>query len=226
MTVALAAVGGAVWLVFFSAVLAVADVTVEGVDLLEPAQVRAAASVPAGEPLAQVDLDAVADRVRTLPAVAAVDVSRSWPDGVRILVREREAVAAVQPDTAGGSIRGIDENGVVFRRFAGPPRHLPMVDTAPGTRREALTEAAEVVASLPAGLARRLEQVEVETIDAISLTMRGGKTVFWGSAEASASKAAVLEVLLAQSRPGGDPAPAPEPTVYDVSVPGRPTTRS
>lgn len=206
-------VAGSVWLVFFSSVLAVSDVTVEGNDLLTTGEVRTAAAVPTGAPLATVDLGAVAARVETLAPVKEADVFRSWPDGVRILVVERAAVAVVERD---GDLRGLDEDGVLFRSYERPPRGLPVVRMRAATRTDALAEAAEVVGSLPDELARRVDFVEVRTVDTISLKMDGGRTIFWGSADASDAKAEVVDVLLEA---------APKASTYDVSVPGQPTTR-
>ncbi|HET6627287.1 MAG TPA: FtsQ-type POTRA domain-containing protein [Nocardioidaceae bacterium] len=204
---------GAVWLLFFSTVLAVADVTVEGNQVLDPRAVRRVAEVPTGEPLATVDLAAIAARVEGLAPVKSVDVSRAWPDKVRIAVRERVPVAVVERD---GVVRGLDRDGVVFRRYPTAPKDLPVVRTRAGTRSDALAEAATVVDVLPAGLAAKVDFVEVQTIDTITLRMRNGRTIFWGSADDSASKAKVIEVLLDA---------APKAQTYDVSVPGQPTTR-
>lgn len=212
LLLALAAVVGSVWLLFFSSVLAVADVTVENNQVLDPREVRRVAQVPMGEPLATVDLDAVAARVEALAPVRSVDVSRAWPDKVRIALRERVAVAVVE---RGGAMQGLDADGVVFRRYPSPPRDLPVVHIGARTRSDALAEAATVVGVLPAKLAARVDFVEVETIDTISLEMRNGRTVFWGSADDSENKAKVVEVLLHA---------APRAGTYDVSVPGQPTT--
>lgn len=207
----LAAVAGVVWLVFYSSVLAVKGVRVEGLDVLEPAQVRRVAAVPIGEPLAAVGLEAVEARVESLAAVESVDVARSWPDRVVISVVEREAVAVVERD---GRIRGVDADGVLFRGYASRPAGLPVVRISAGTRTEALAEAARVIDALPGDLAADVAHLSVRTVDSISLELRNGRTVFWGSAEDSASKAEVLAVLLRQKA-----------SVYDVSVPGQPTIK-
>ena len=68
-------VAGSVWLVFFSSVLAVSGVQVEGAHVVPPSVVRRVAAVPTGSPLATVDLGSVTDRVEGLPAVKRVDVS-------------------------------------------------------------------------------------------------------------------------------------------------------
>jgi cell division protein FtsQ len=199
------------WVLLFSSMLAVEGVEIEGLDVLEAGEVRRAAAVPVGEPLARVPLDAIEARVRSLAPVAAVDVSRSWPDRVRIAVVEREAVAVVQRD---GTLRGVDEDGVLFRGYRSQPAGLPVVRVAGETRGDALAEAAAVIAELPERLVTRVDHLAVESIDSISLRLRNGKTVFWGSAADSTTKAEVLGVLLRQ-----------EASVYDVSVPGQPTIR-
>ncbi|HET6698146.1 MAG TPA: FtsQ-type POTRA domain-containing protein [Nocardioidaceae bacterium] len=209
----LAVVAGAVWLVFFSTVLAVSGVKLEGNQVLDPRAVRRAADVPAGEPLATVDLDAIAARVEGLAAVKSVDVSRAWPDRVRIAVRERTPVAVVVRD---GVVSGLDEDGVIFRQYPSAPRDLPVVRMSARTRSDALAEAATVVGVLPADLADKVDFVEVETIDTISLRLHGGRTIFWGSADDSETKAKVAAVLLDAAR---------KADTYDVSVPGQPTTR-
>lgn len=210
--VLLTLVGTAVWLVLFSAVLSVSKVTVEGNRLLGPDRVLAVADVPQGQPLALVDLEAIARRVAVLAEVEDVDVTRAWPDGVRIDLTERTAIAVVE---LGGTLRGLDAEGVVFREYRTAPRGLPRVRPTTSTGSDALAEAAGVVAVLPPELAVRVDHVEVQTIDQITLVLRDGREVLWGSAEQSELKARVLPELLAAQQAG----------VYDVSVPESPLTR-
>lgn len=207
-----ALVAGGVWLVWFSSVLAVKDVTVHGTSLLAEREVRRAAAVPAGDPLAQVDLQAATTRVEALAAVKDADVSREWPDTVRIAVVERVSVAVVD---LGGRVRGMDADGVVFQEFEKAPEDLPRVEIGSAADSEALREGARVVAALPEDLAARVEHVEIDTVDQIGLALRDGRQVVWGSAEESDLKAEVLAALLEQ-----------EAQVYDVSVPGSPVTRA
>lgn len=200
---------GGVWLVFFSSVLAVAGVDVRGADQLPAEAVVAAADVPDGDPLARVDLDAVRARVEALAMVRSAEVTRQWPDRVLIEIEERAAIAVVD---LGGRVRGMDEEGVIFRDYARPPAGLPHVRTASDTRGDALREAAQVITALPDDLVAKVDYVSVATVDQIELTLRDGRRVTWGSAEDSEQKAEVLEPLL------GVPGSA-----YDVSVPGNAT---
>ena len=209
--VLLAGVAATVWLVLFSTVLAVRAVTVTGTDVLTEQEVKQAADVPVGEQLARLDIGAMRARVKALAPVETVDVSRRWPDRVEIRIVEREVVAVAD---LGGRWRGMDADGVVFRDYARPPDGIPRVSVLPTADRDALREAAEVVSSLPADLADRVDHVEVETVDKIALVLRDERRVEWGSAEESAEKASVLAALLE----------AREARVYDVSVPGQPVT--
>ncbi len=209
---AVALVVGGTWLVFFSAVLAVEQVTVTGTSYLSAAQVESAAGVTLGRPLARVDLGTVEARVEALPAVEDATVSRAWPDGVRVDVVERRAVAVVTVD---GTVTGMDADGVLFRDYPRAPNDLPDVRTAGATDRQVRREAASVIAALPPAVARQVDHLQVSSIDQITLALRDGRTVLWGSADESSTKAKVLQVLLER-----------DAQVYDVSVPAQPTIRS
>jgi cell division protein FtsQ len=208
-----ALVGTSIWLVFFSATLQVKRVEVVGNELLSDGRIRERAAVPLGEQLALVDLGRADARVGSLAEVKSVDVTRTWPDGVRISVVERTAVAVVE---LAGRLRGLDADGVVFREYKAVPQGMPRVRPGSSAGTDALKEAATVVAALPEDLASRVDHVEVETVDQITLVMRDQREVLWGSAEESELKAEVVDKLLAAQR-------AP---FYDVSVPGNPTFRA
>ena len=125
LTVALGV--GVVWLVFFSTVLAVKGVEIEGTSLLTTDEVRSVAAVPSDEPLARVDLAAIEGRLRALAPVRSVDATREWPDRILISIDERVEVAVVE---VGSGFKGIDQEGVLFRDFPKRPRDLPLI-TAP-----------------------------------------------------------------------------------------------
>ncbi|MDP2775605.1 MAG: FtsQ-type POTRA domain-containing protein [Nocardioides sp.] len=203
-------VGGGTYTVYFSDALAAEGVEVTGERTLTDDQVREVAQVPVGDPLARVDVEAVRRRVESMPVVKSAEVSRQWPHDVLIEVEERTAVAVVE---IAGSLRGLDAEGIVFGTYRKAPDELPRVRTTATTSGDALREAALVVAALPSDLAARINHVEVFTVDQIALELRDGRKVRWGSSAQSEEKAKVLEALLLQ-----------EAQVYDVSVPGNPTT--
>jgi cell division protein FtsQ len=208
LLVALTATG--IWLVFFSSVLTVKHVDVRGESQLTTQRVLDAADVPIGGHLVDLDLDAIRTRVAGLAVVKRVDVSRDWPDGVLIKITERHEVAVVD---IGGTYQAMDSDGVLFKSYPRPPAGLPRVVAGAHIGSDALAEAARVLDSLPAGLAARVDHVGVRGIDQVTLSMRSGATVIWGSDAQSRLKAEVLQHLLAR--------PA---STYDVSVPGQPVT--
>lgn len=202
---------GAIWAVYYSSLLAVSSVEVQGVDLLTPAQVRAAAQVPEGGPLVTVDLAAIDARVTALAPVRSATVTRLWPDQVLIEIKERQVIATVE---LGGEIRGMDASGILFRSYQRAPRQYPRIRSDQNADSDTLREAGRVLVALPESVSRKVNYVSVESIDRISLVLRDGRVVVWGSSEASADKARVLDKLLAKRA-----------RTYDVSVPGLPTYR-
>lgn len=205
--------GGSLYAVYFSDALSVREVEVVGARTISAADVESAASVPTGGPLATLDLDAIEFRVRSLKEVRSVEVTRQWPDGVLITIQEREPVAVVR---LGAELRGVDVEGVPFRTYRRAPSGLPRIETPAGTSatdEEALREAVTVISALPREVSVLVDYLLLTSVDEIDLVLRDERVVRWGSAEGSDEKADVLIALLAQ--PG---------QVYDVSVPGQPTT--
>jgi cell division protein FtsQ len=199
-----------VYAVYFSSLLAVEGAEVRGLESLTVADITRAAEVPVGEPLATVDLAAVERKVSSLSEVRSVEVSRQWPHDLLIEVEERVPVAVVR---LGDQLRNLDSDGVIFGDRKRQPGNLPMVETATDTDSEALREAAAVAGALEPAFLATVDHLEVETIDQITLVLRDGRIVEWGSAELSVEKADVLSALLSRKA-----------EVYDVSVPGAPTT--
>jgi cell division protein FtsQ len=202
--------GTGAYAVWFSSWLDVEQIEVSGAQNIDADDIRARADIDDGTPLASVDLGRAEARIRSLAVVKDADVSRQWPDTVRIDIEERVAIAVVE---IGGRLRGMDADGVVFRDYNRAPPGLPRVQTEVGTTSDALKEAALVISALPESLTLVVDYLQVTTVDEIELFLKDGRQVVWGSSEDSATKARVLEDLLQT--------PA---KVYDVSVPTQPTT--
>lgn len=215
LALVLVVVGTGGYGIWYSSWLDVEQIDVNGAQSIDAADVRARADIDSGTPLAQVDLARAEARVRSLEVVKEVDVSRQWPDTILIDIRERVAIAVVE---IGDRLRGMDEEGVVFRDYNRAPPGLPRVQTDIGATaaglKAALKEAAQVISALPESLTLIVDFLQVQTVDEISLFLKDGREVVWGSADDSATKADVLEDLLQT-----------DADVYDVSVPTQPTTR-
>jgi cell division protein FtsQ len=208
---ALAAVAASAWVVFFSSVLATDRVQVGGTKIVSEDEVRRAAAVDIGTPLARVDLDGVRERVEQLSAVESVDVHRGWPHTVEITVTERTPLATVPRH---GQWYAMDREGVLFRPTPLRDETLPIVALAAASDDAARREVASVVAALPDELLAETRRVKARSMDSITLSLVDGRQVRWGSADESDRKVRVLAILLEQKA-----------SVYDVSVPEQPSTR-
>lgn len=198
------------WSVGFSSLFAARHVAVSGARTLTAEEVRAAAAVPLGVPLARQDVDAIATRVAGLQLVRSVQVSRSWPRTVSVHVQERTALLAVrQPD---GFVL-IDDQGQAYLTVADVPREVVLAQVDPGNA-GLLRNVGVVAAALPPSVRHAMTSISAYTADGIELKLTGGKAVVWGSADQSALKAQVLVALL--SRPAKS---------YDVSAPHSPALR-
>jgi cell division protein FtsQ len=183
--------------VYATPLLGVRDVEVRGNAIVSADQVRSAAAVPDGAPLASLDLKAVGRRVSTLVPVRTVKVGRSWPSTVVITVVERTPVAAV-PAT-GNTYRLIDASGVVFRSVPSRPAGLAvLVLTSPGPDDEGTRAGLSVLAALNGPLRSALARLVVAAPTRISLELTDGRTVIWGDATDNADKAIAAAALLGQ----------------------------
>jgi len=199
-------VAGACWLVWFSSVLAVKDVRVVGVEGVRAETVLTTAAVPREVPLALVDTEAARQAVQGLDWVESVDVRRGWPTEIVVAVTERVPIAVL----VGGSERAaVDATGRTFTPEGAWAKGLPNV-RAQGVGLEA---AMSVLATLPDDLLRRVVSLAATTRDDVSLTLRSGDVVRWGSAEQPEFKAQVLRAIMKRKA-----------DVYDVSAPELPTT--
>ncbi|MFF7329232.1 cell division protein FtsQ/DivIB [Streptomyces sp. NPDC090306] len=219
---------GAVWLLYGSQWLRVERVSVSGTRVLTPAQVRAAADVPAGRPLASVDTGAIESRLRrALPRIDSVEATRSWPHGISLKVTERSPVLIVQNPENKGKYTEVDDEGVRFASISHAPKGVPLLDlslsstgpAAASLRRfdenRLVREAVHVAGAIPAAVARDTRTVKVRSYDDISLELTRGRTVEWGSAEKGAEKARALTALMKAASGAGH---------FDVSVPTAPSS--
>jgi cell division protein FtsQ len=208
----LLALGGLVWLVGFTSVLGVRTVDVTGASIAGTEQVRAVAAVVDGTPLARVDTDAVAERVRSLPSVASVDVGRSWPSTLTIAVTERVPVAVV---AAGGAFLVVDATGVVFDQVAERPAGVvDLVVASPGPDDPATRAALRVLAALTPELRAQTVAVAAGSPYGIELRLTGERQVVWGADDQNERKALVATSLLTV-----------DARIIDVSAPDVATTR-
>jgi cell division protein FtsQ len=195
---AVGVVGAAAWTLFGSPLLVVRSVTVSGTHLVPRSEVLAVSGVQLGTPLIRVNTAQAAARIVQIRQVRSARVTRSWPDRLTIVVRERTPELGVT--AAGGGYDLVDADGVVVRWAARDPAGLPLYATsapADALRGDAdLSAAAAVLGELPAAVRHAVRSVSAPEPDQVTLHLAGGTTVLWGDPGRAAVKARELTVLM------------------------------
>ena len=189
---------GAWFLVYRSPAFDVDRVNVRGNDRAPTDQLRRAAAVPRGAPLASVDLPAVRRRVEAQPWVAQASVDRRWPGTIQVRVIERTPVAVVG---AGRAAMLVDRTGRVLGP-ASAKAALPAVagptDKA-GTRLPPSSQRLTgVLGDLPPELRRQVVEARSNPTG-LTFTLTDGVKVRWGDRAATGDKARSLLLLLAKA---------------------------
>jgi cell division protein FtsQ len=198
-------------LLYFTPIMSVRNLVVDGLQALPRDEVVAAVAVRNGTPLLQVDTDKVANRVATIRRVASVRVQREYPSSLRVTVVERVPVAV--KDLPDGT-HLFDRDGVDFA-IAPPPPGVAYLDVDnPGPSDPPTRAALEVLTALRPEVAGQVGRVAAPSVASITLTLSDGRVVIWGTTDRTDEKAEKLAALL--TRPGH---------TYDVSSPDLPTVK-
>ena len=216
----LAGAGALGWLLLISPVLALdpGEVEVTGAGTVVAVdQVLAVVGERAGTPLPRLDTVGLRDRVLEVPGVREARVVRQWPHGIAVQLVSREPVAAVPEDAPATGLVLLDEQGVQVGRAEVAPDGLPVVDVPVGDERT-LSTVLEVLEQLPPDLLAQVGSVSAQSQDTVTMQLRDGPQIDWGSAEETPLKIAVLAALRAAPDAAGA-------TVLDVSAPRMPITR-
>lgn len=203
-------VGAGFWMVFFSSMFGVRDVTIKGTELVDEQQVEQAVGLGPDDALATVDLKAVADTIESaLPPVESAVVTRSWPGTLVVTVTERTPVATVTVD---GAPWLIDATGTPYLAVADypddPPAVLPLDIDDPGPDDLATTEAVTVIAGLDDSTRELVASVSAPSAGEVTLTLQDGRVVIWGDASRMQDKITMLPAVLDH-----------DGSVYDISSP-------
>lgn len=199
-----------VLVLYFTPLLAVRAVEVEGNRRLGDEEVLAAAGVELGTPLLRVDTGDISAHLGEMAALESANVELRWPSTVRLDVVERVPVAFV---VGSGGAHLVDASGVPFTEVPEPPPGLPELEVRAVSPEDPAARAAlSALTALDPVVREQVVAVEAARPSDVRLLLTGGREVHWGMAEESERKAAILPPLL--SRPG---------EVYDVTSPELPT---
>lgn len=214
------------WALLFSPLLGLKtqSISVIGSDgSVSDKQVRDVLASYAGDSLLRLDTGRLSARVSdNLVRVRRAQVTRAWPRGLRVQLTMRVPVATVQgPD----GYQILDNEAVVLERVPEAPSGLVtiMPDSAEtggavGPRAISAKQVAavtQVVGSLTPETLAQVSSGSATEAGQVTLILSNGASVVWGDTRDNALKARVLATLMTTSA-----------SIYDVSSPHRPTTRS
>ena len=184
-------------------------------------QVRDVLAPYTGDSLLRLDTGRLSTQVSDkLVRVRQAQVTRSWPRGLRVQLTMRVPVATVQ---GADGYQVLDNEAVVLERVAEAPSGLVTIvpdktDGASGSQTISAKQVAavtQVVGSLTPQALAQVASGSATEAGQVTLTMSNGASVVWGDTQDNELKARVLATLMTTSA-----------SIYDVSSPHRPTTRS
>lgn len=204
-----------VWGIFFSPLFALdmSKVSIEGLgdDSATTSEVQAAVEPFASTPLPRLSTSKVSAAVGEVRLVREAQVARTWPRGLRVTVRPRQAVLAVKEGAAWSLV---DDQGVSLSSSPSMPEGMAPTTLPDGDER---SRAAGEVAAIWAAMGDELRsQITMITHDGqtVSMTLSNSRTLNWGVASENDLKAKVAQVLISQR----------QARTYDVSSPVHPVT--
>ncbi|MEV5839804.1 FtsQ-type POTRA domain-containing protein [Nocardia sp. NPDC052112] len=198
-------------LAWFTPVLSVSTVEIDGLVAVPEEQVRDRLEIPSARSMLRIDTDAMAQRVASIPKVRTARVQRVFPSTVRVTVVERAPVLFW--DSPQGA-HLMDAESVEFAIEDAPIGVPKLTAEHPGGADPVTRAAVSVLSVLPSALVVQVDEVVARSISNISLNLRDGRTVLWGGTNDAERKAAVVMPLL--TRDG---------TVFDVSSPNLVTVK-
>lgn len=192
--------------VAYSPFFALQRIEVAGTSQLSAEEVTLALAGQLGTPLAAIDESEVKAALIGFPLVESYTLEAVPPHGLVVRIVERTPIGYLGTP-AGYAL--VDAAGVVLATTPEPPAGYPVVDAAGGPASDAFVAAGQVMRALPADLRAQVTAVTASSPDDVRLTLAGAEVV-WGSGDDSATKALVLQRIMA-GRPGA--------SAYDVSSP-------
>jgi len=198
--VTLGTVGAVVLLVLvaiFSPILSLRTVTVEGASRVDASAVGAVVEEQLGTPLALIDYGRIDAALREFPVIRSYTTETIPPGTIVVHVTEREPVVSIA--SSAGDFLYVDAAGVTVARSPERLAGVPLVTESGTTLPNAAFDAAvEVLLAMPEALRVQIDTIRAKTRDDVVLTLSGvTQAIEWGSADDSATKVRLLEVLQA-----------------------------
>lgn len=205
--------GVSILIAVFSPLMALRTIEIKGTSRVDDAALRQALSEQIGTPLARLDFAAIKQDIAGFPLIESYVTEEEPPHTLVVTVTERSPVVAVK---TGDSYALVDPAGIVVQSAPQQPDTMPLADLGQVELGSSVFRTmTEVVLALPSTVRAQVSGVSASTADDVTLTMKDGSKVVWGSPDDSDAKAALLDALV-KDHAGRDPGTAVE---YDVSAP-------
>jgi cell division protein FtsQ len=199
--VLLVLIAGGAWLwLRNSSLVAVRQVTIAGVSGPDAGQIRSALTGAArGMTTLNVKMGALRTAVEPYPVVKHLDVSTSFPHGMRIQVAEKVPVAEI---SAGGRQVAVSADGTLLHDAANTaPLPTISVSVYPGGNHVdgAVRPEIRLLAAAPYSLLAQVAQVVTDSTHGLVAELRNGPKVYFGDATNLGAKWASAAAVLASS---------------------------
>ena len=180
-----------------------------GVDKQLAAKILKVAAISKGEQITELDQDAAAGRVLSLPDIRSVKFDRKWNNNFVISVELRDPIGWYKYKD---QLNYIDSDGSTYISNAEQPDSELIVFSALSNRAREYSVTAFF--DLPPKVANKVVQANARSSSNIRFILKDGVEVVWGDIERPERKAEVLEVLMQRTA-----------KLYDVSAPDLPIIR-
>lgn len=182
----------------------VRNIVVRGSQLIDQGKIKSVSDIAPGANIFKVDLAAATTRLKLIPMIKDVQVTRALPSTVVIEVKERTPAGLLS--TGDGFIE-VDGEGVYLQKANAGSPGLPVItgiqcDTfSPGdvVQAKGLEDALEVISGLPAETVAELSEVHVDNKQIRFYTIEGIQCRF-GLADDIQAKGDILAGLLKELR--------------------------
>jgi cell division protein FtsQ len=178
----------------FTPVMAVRDIEIVGASKVDTKAVQKALKPLEGTPIALVSDDDVYAALKDFDLIQKYRVEKLPPHDLIVRLQERTPVVVIQEED---EFRQYDSAGVVISRSEKKPKNLPVAEGSvrnPGS--ETFTAAATVLRNIPEKLRSQTTSVSAESPEEVTLTLKSGVEVLWGSSDDSRFKAVVLDRMI------------------------------
>ncbi len=190
-----------VWL-YRSDLFKIKKTEITGNHRLSDSQIEKIAAVKPGTSLVRVPLRDIESRLTKNPWIEGVEISRSFPNTLRIQLTERKAIAVI-PVQDGGAI--VDKEGLVLEKRQSVDRvNLPIikdlavrrVKVGQKIRSRSFSNAISCLSHLEDKIRSSLSIVSAPTVDKLSLYTGKGVEILYGKAENFSKKNYILRKIL------------------------------